>query len=523
MIVNEQNKNTRGASHAFFRNAAVLATGVCTALSLTNAARAETHFVPRFGADATWTDNVQLAPPGGQEDSELILQARPGLSFSHYSQRLQTFADYTLQAVHFTDSSDTETYHQVQLGLLGEILQDWFYVDLGAQQSQASVDPSQRVNVGNLFQVGNVADVRSVYITPMIRHRFRWAQLNASYTRAKVDYSEANDLTTINTAQDDSDNENIAVGLSSIDPEDLITWNATYGRQKVEYDIGLPYRYDKATAEIGLRVAAPLRLIARGGMETDPRIRSDEGGLDESSWAAGFQWKHGERMELRALAGRRFFGNTYELEWSYAGRVLEANVNYNEAATTESQSRVLTGVNPPGGFPTEIDPRFDRITNDVYILKALGGRIGLRGRLTEIFIALRSEEREYLAPFNGLEDKYKGANVLVTRRLGPRLNLQASGGYTKSNLREGIDYNEYIYNLTLARQLGNRTALTFSGNRVNRGGPVGYNANWVVLGFTMNFGAPGEVGGKGGYRPIGAGRGTNQPARPTLPTGPRQP
>ena len=94
--------------------------------------------------------------------------------------------------------------------------------------------------------------------------------------------------------------------------------------------------------------------------------------------AAGFDLRSGLRMELRALAGHRFFGRSYEFLWRYSGRLLEGSVTYNEAATTDSQQRVLTGVTPPADFPTQLDPTFNRLTNDVYISKALGGRIGLR-------------------------------------------------------------------------------------------------------------------------------------------------
>jgi hypothetical protein len=517
MIANGKNEKKRRA-----HTAALVSIAVCTALGLSAAARAETHFAPRFGVDATYVDNIALAPPGADKDSELIWQARPGLSFTHYSERIQAFADYTFQAVHFTEDSHTETYNQAQVGLLGEVLRDWFYVDVGGTQSQASVDPTGRTNVGNLFQVGNIADVRTWYATPILHHTFRWVDVNATYTRARVDYAEANDLTTLNI-QDDSDSNTTTVTLASVDPESTFTWRAGYVREDVDYDVGLPYRNDRATAELGYRVTAPLRLLVQGGKESDPRIRSDEGGLDTSSWAAGFDYRAGLRMEVRALAGHRFFGNSYEFLWRYTGRMLEGSVTYTEAATTDSQQRVLTGVTPPDGFPTGIDPTFNRLNNDVYVSKTLGGRIGIRGRLTDIFVSLTSEEREYVGGLTGLEDKFYGASVQLTRRLGPRLNLLASAGYTKSNLREGTDYSEALYNVTLARQLGTRTALTFSANRVDRSSTQGYNANWIVLGFTMNFGAPGEVGGQGGgYRGPGGARG-NQPARPMLPTGPRLP
>jgi hypothetical protein len=517
MTANENEKKRRA------HPAALVAIAVCSALGLSTAAQAETHFIPRFGIDATWVDNIELAPPGASKESELIWQARPGLSFTHYSDRVQTFADYTFQAVHFTEDSHTETYNQAQIGLLGEVLRDWFYVDLGGTQSQAAADPTQRTNVGNLFQVGNIADVRTWYATPILHHTFRWAEITASYTRARVDYGEANDLTNL-VIQDDSDSNTTAISLNSVDRESTFTWATHYTREDVDYDVGLPYRNDRLTAEAGYRVTAPLRLLVQGGLESDPRIRSDEGGLDESSWAAGFDLRSGLRMQLRALAGHRFFGNSYEFLWRYTGRVLESSVTYTETATTDSQTRVLTGVTPPGGFPAQIDPTFDRLTNDVYISKRLGGRMGLRGRLTEIFLSLTAEEREYIGPFAGLEDKFKGVSVQATRRLGPRLNLLAAGSYLKSDLREGTDYTEALYNVTLARQLGTRTALTFSANRVDRSGADGYDANWVVVGFTMNFGAPGEVGGQGGgYRGPGGGGRSNEPTRPRLPTGPRLP
>jgi hypothetical protein len=511
-----KNENVRG------RLAATAAlTGVCCALGIAPA-HAEITFEPRLGVDVTWSDNVELAAPGAPKRDELIGQLMPGFLLAYDSQNLQAYADYELQAVYFQDSSDSnEVFHRGELGVQVAAIQDWLFVDLAAARAQTVIDPAGPTNLNNMFRVGNTADATSAQITPILRHAFRAAQFEASYTRGLVNYSNARNRPSGtpqpgNLTTDDSKNEQASFDLSSVDQEALVTWDVNYLHEKVDYSLAATFQYDQAQAELGFAVTPALRLLARGGRESDPRRDLSRGGLDETSWEGGFSWRPSAMTELRLLAGKRFFGTTYDGLWRYTGRLLEAEVNYHESPTTQTQSYALRAVTAPGDFPVGIDPGFSRTTSDVFLLRQLEGRIGLRGRVTEIFLSVDSERREYFTALGG-EDKYHGVTLLVGRQVGPRVRVEATAELVGAKLLAGEEYNERRYALTLARQIGLRTNVTLSGNRVDRsGGTNPYAANWVVLGVRMVFaGNRSKVGGIGRNAPV-------RRSRSTLPTVPGQ-
>lgn len=516
MTVDKNENNRLGRPHGSLRSSFAL-TGACAALVL-GTAHAETHLEPRIGFDVTWTDNVDLASQGQRKRDELIGQLKPGITFTHEGRNLDAFLDYQLQAIYFNNESDHQVFHQGDLGVQYAVVPDWFFLDLGGSRSQTVIDPRQPINAGNMFQTGNLADSTSGQISPILRHRFRLVELEASYTRGFLNYSRADTVDqtpTSNVNFDDSKNESANFSLRSADPDARVTWDTTYRHDRVEYDIALPFEYDQAYAELGFLMGRGFRLIAQGGLETDPIKHRTSGGLDETSYKGGFEWREGERNVIRALVGHRFFGRTYEGLWRYTGRVLESEVSYTESPTTQTQDRVARSITAPGDFPPGLGNQFSRTTSDVYLSKALEGRIGLRGRVTGIFLQGNWERRDYLY-LGDIQDEYKGASLMVTRRLGPRVTLEGTVGYTDTQLREGGAYTDRSYALSLTRLIGTKTQLTLTGNRIERTGATQpYTANWVLLGIEVNFAGTDRAGGGRGF--AGGRPATRANTLPTIP------
>ncbi|HVY81818.1 MAG TPA: hypothetical protein VG994_12600, partial [Steroidobacteraceae bacterium] len=242
----DKNENNR-------RRSAVALTGACAALAL-GTAHAATYFEPRIGFNVTYTDNVELAPKGSERD-ELIGQLRPGITFSHESRSLAAFLDYSAQAIYFQDAADSQVFHQGELGVQYEAVPEWLYFDLGASRTQTVIDPRQPINAGNMFQSGNLADSTSGQISPILQHKFRFVELEASYTRGFLNYSRADtvdDQTPITDLSfDDSNNSSAYFALRSADREARVTWETSYHHDRVDYDIALPFEYDQAFAELG--------------------------------------------------------------------------------------------------------------------------------------------------------------------------------------------------------------------------------------------------------------------------------
>ena len=280
--------------------------------------------------------------------------------------------------------------------------------------------------------------------------------------------------------------------LSSADRESLVTWLARYNYQKADYDVSLPFEYEQALGEIGVRVASGLRLIGRGGVESDPFEVPANGGLEESFWAAGFQYRRGDRLELRVLGGERFFGTSWEALLRAKGRVLEAELSYEQTPTTQTQRVALRDVQAPDpALP--IDPvtpeaaLFGRATSEVYLLKRAHAALTAAGRLTRVGLDATVEKREYVQ-LAGVEDEFRTGRVFVNRRFGARTFAEFSASLVDADLREGGSYRDQLYDVTVAREIGSRTTVSLNGHHLSRSGDLDeYDANWVSLGLKMTF------------------------------------
>jgi len=455
-------------------------------------AAAETTFEPYVSLELMWLDNLNLAGAGEAKQEEYIAQVSPGLRFNQQSERLDSYLDYRLQALFYEDDSNlNDVLHNANLSADITAIEDWFFVGIDGSYFQSLLDPERPQNADNLFNVGNISDTAAGRITPELRHRFGGVLFDARYSIGIVDYRGSQDAQQ-DVQLDDSRNDEGSVQLSNADKEARLAWVAGYEYQHVDYDVALPFEYEQAFAELGVRVGSSLRLIARGGAESDPFDTLADGGLEESFWSAGFQYQRGERFELRVLGGERFFGTSWEAQLRSKGRILEAELGYEETPTTQTQRVAMRDVQAPDPTlpPEPVPPEaalFGRATSETYLLKRAHGTLAAVGRLTSVGVSVSVEQREYVL-LGGLEDEFQIGRVFVSRRFGPRTLAEISAGIVDGELRDGVAYRDQLYDLSVSRELGARTRLSLTGHHLSRSGDTDdYDANWVSLGVVMTF------------------------------------
>jgi hypothetical protein len=456
---------------------------IALAAAIANPAHAESDFQPRIGFLASWMDNIELAPPDQPQREDMLLQITPGFRLSQVGQRLNGFLDYEAQALFSKNESDSNTvYHHLDAGGHYDAIQNWLYVDAAAGYYQSVIDPRGAGSQNNTFRTDNTTNTASFMVTPTLLHDFGRATLNAFYTRGLVDYQESDRE---NEAVEDSDNEGMGASLYNSDSNAVVGWSLSYRRDKAEYDID-EITLEKATAELSYGISRTLRLIGRGGSETDPAESASNGGLDSTFYGGGFSWKSGEGNELQVIAGHRFFGTSYEGMARRRTRIADLEVHYQETPTTEAQRFGMRFVADPVN-PLPPNDNFGRITPDVYVLKLLTGRINFEGRVTQIAFDVSAESREYIL-LDGITDRARSVGALFARQLGPRTRAELLGRLTRVDVREGGDYEDTNYTVRLSRRLATRANLTLTGTRLDRSGGVNsYRANWVELGLEMTF------------------------------------
>ena len=518
-------RSSRGA-HAF-------GTILCLTALVVPAAQAQTNFVPRVSASVVYTDNIDLAPDAAKQE-DYIGVLTPGLHFDHTSLRLHTGLDYDLQALRFAHSqTGTSLFHHGAFDSELTMLPDWLTLGLNLTREQTSSNPNTPTNTNSLFPTGNVANRTFGGATLELTHKFRLFKFDVRYTQAFVKNQET-ELDAPNL-QNSRDRDYLA-SIGSVDRNAKVSWDAEYTRTQTSYQLAQRYLNESATLNLGYRVVPDLRLIARGGAESNPNTGVGNGGLGSSSYAGGIDWVPTLRDEVRALIGKRFYGTSYEGLWRHTSRVVELNVSYLEQPTTEDNRYVAgsngaipppltlpvnpgNGVGPgnlvgPGaGAPGAIGPGvfsdFTRLSSDVYLLKEMTGRAVLTGRITSIGLLVTSEDRKYIT-FNGVPvagttlaptDKTRGADLYLSRRFGPKIEANLDAGVSKVSVLEGGSYREQRFTLTVTDRIGARSSLALRVDHDQRlGGTLDYKVNMVALSFQVGMNGPTSgAGGAGGY------------------------
>jgi hypothetical protein len=464
------------------RCALLLTLGCCS-----HAVFASIEFHPRAAVSGTWTDNIDLLPdnnPG--KKSEYVIQANPGFTLEEKAPHFNTSLEYTMQNLFFLqDSERNSTFHQGMAHVLGELMKNYFFVEANGSYSQQIIDPMRPTSNGNLFDTHNQTDALAVNVTPFLRHDFDNVRLDARYSRGRVNYKKTPTTGLLQDANTDSR----TVSLSTVDDEAPLTWLGKYESQRAEYEFSPEFRYDQATAELGIGMGKSLRLIGRGGSETDLTTNTSQGGLDHTWWEAGLRWHPGIRTTAEGFYGRRFYGPSYSAHLVHEARHATWTISYSEMPYTQAQEFMTQ--------PVAFDPRaqgtfapgsedFHRATSDVFIRKTADATVHIFGQRTDIELRAMDYRREYLTGTLGGEHR-QGGSLQFTRKLSDRSSWFANGGIDDSKLQAGDHYQETFYGLGWHRRLGDKISASLSGQRRRRIGNLEFVANWVTLAFSGEF------------------------------------
>jgi hypothetical protein len=445
----------------------------------------QTSVQPRFTATAGWTDNIDLAPPG-QETSGELWQLLPGLRAGYDSSVEHATLDYQLRALFFSGGHH-DIFHQGSLYSTTQLLPEWLFLDIGGQRTQGSGDPAIPVNLDYLFPANNIANFTAGTLRPGIRHVFRWARVDATFTRGFADQAQ------VNAPSVRSNEHDAAITVATPDAKNArFTWSTSYQRQQVDYDIvgADTFRYEAATAELGWRMTPSLQLLARGGKESDPRSGVDVGGLGSPFWAGGFDWSSGPRDELKLLVGHRFYGTSYEARWRRQTRLFALDANYTEQPASQDALLVQQNLAAPLVVFVPGTLAFTRVSADIFLDRRLYATAALVGRLTDIGVSVESEQRTYLSGAVG-SDRERSVTVYLSRRLGALTEGKLLATVGQVNLLEGslFEYTTQRYLASISRHLSRWSSVRLAAEHVQQTGQLlVFRANIVTLNFDLAVG-----------------------------------
>lgn len=415
------------------------------------------RITPRVEVEQVYTDNVRLAPKG-QEQSDFITTASPGVSVRGDGRRLQLNFDYDPQAVYYWQTDQDAQIRQRFRGFgNAELIEQLLFFDANASVSQQFVNNQGAVGVGpgsTLSSSDNVSTVQTYSLGPSLRNHW------GSFADTELRYRYSAFLVEGSTISNFTSNEIAATARSGRDFTDL-SWQFAASHLEGERSGGgigslSGTSSDRDTVQLDSQYAINSMFSLLGGIGyeriDDPTLLSD---VDGVIWNAGFQVKPNRVSVARLTYGRRFNGSNWNAETSYQlSPTAFIGLRYLETIQTSAQQQIgqvgQIGVDPLGriintqtGLPFLPGDPLLGLTNAAFRQE----RFSVNGNLTsgrnrysgEVFY----EKREFETQAAN-DTKVKGLTANWSRSLTPLLDFTFALSYAQTDF-ETIDRQDDYY------------------------------------------------------------------------------
>lgn len=314
--------NLRSAS--FARHVAIISFLCIAAERQANAA--EWIFTPTLTVRETYSDNINQQS-SGSEQAGFITEVIPTFELHGTGRRLKLNATYSLdQVLYHQGTTRSSLRHALSSDVFTELVDDWLYFDGRASVSQQSIDAFGPQVFNNIGASGNRAEVRTLTLSPYLRHRFSdIAKAELRYTRT------ANE--TDSGALPDNHTDAISFVTTSGPAFSKATWSIALNRQKSSYTNSSSSTIESEIASFKYLVIPTLAVTGSAGYESYqyPFSTASSAG---SIWTTGIAWRPSARTAIDASVGHRFYGRTYALLASLRARQTFISASYNEDITT---------------------------------------------------------------------------------------------------------------------------------------------------------------------------------------------
>lgn len=391
-----------------------------------------------IGFDAGYVDNITLEPPGNEE-GEYVLQISPFVRLNGEGGRLDFDFIYRMQIINYAESENENTiYHQLFSELNTELLERFFYLDLGATNTQSAIVADASIPQDNISITDNRTNVTTTTVSPYINTRIlSETELLLRYTYTKTQYDD------IGAIEPVIDNQSVIAELSSIDSP--VDWRLGYLRNEFNTNIVDENYYEETSFTLLYNVNPQLVPFTTIGNEKNRIANStfDVGGV---YWDIGLLWQPTPRTSLTAAYGDRFYGTAYEFSWTTRRRRTLMNISYTEDVT--NAGAVFAEQPPPDSVPPGGDNEFIPISIRPFIRKRIESNIAYNYSKTNLNWYVFGENRTFLTgPLE--EEKNYGTTIAWFWRLTERTRPALSIGWQRIQVELPNLTDNKLWNINL--------------------------------------------------------------------------
>ena len=443
----------------------------------------EVRFSPSINIKESYTDNILLAPKG-QEQSEYVTEISPAFTLLMNGSHFNANVTYTMQNLLYKEENNrNQTYNQLIANSTSEVIDDYFYFDVGANHTQQIINADEPVGSNNIAVTNNTSNVTSYTLAPYIRHSYTGIlDLSARYSHSEVDYRR-DELTDVTQSGFD-------IGLSSPVNTPGLSWGLNALKQKSDYETGNDSEFKRGSIQLGYRFSSRTHLYATKGKDENTFSVTNNQDISEPFWNVGLDWQPGARDFLSLKYGERFFGHTTGFSWRHTARRLTLNANYEEELSTAAlsllQQQQLASAATQQNQPVDAN---NSVNSQVFVREL--GTVGLTYTLSKTSLSLRYSNDKRKFQDTGDIATAKIANLSVSLRSSPVLTY-IFGTTWSSNHTASTDVKSFNTNINFAiqRQLAARLQGEVSlshGLRRSTNAATDYDENIISLGITKSF------------------------------------
>ena len=449
------------------------------------------RIIPSIELSETYSSNVTL---GSGEDKldDFITQLNPELKAEFNGRRLQADVDFRMQNLLYAKNSDfNDTFYQYDAEADAELIEDRVFVEAASNLWQEIVSTDGSFAFNNLAVTRNRTNVLTASVSPYWRHRVG----AVAETSLRYQYGVVNFLDNQVTGQtDDSRLNALSLAINSLPKERRFSWSLQYGQQRVDYvgsDVTTDnLKFERAQADLGYRITAPLEIIGAGGYENNDfgATAVSEEDPQGAIWQAGVRWQPGPHSQFEAAFGQRFFGNTYRVLWRQEAKRLSTELGYTEELDTDAGA-LLVGGRGLARTPESIALRGVSRTPDVFLAKRFLARATLAMPRSELHLDLFNVNRKFLT--GGGNDRTQGINADWAWQAWPRTAFILGFIWYLNESRDSDRKDQPAQiSATLQRQIGPDTTggIEVAHSRVDSDEPeFAYTDTSITVNLTHSF------------------------------------
>jgi uncharacterized protein (PEP-CTERM system associated) len=470
---------------------------------------AKWEVTPSVTVREIYSDNINLE--ANNEDSDFVTDVTPGITVVGEGKRLNLQFDYRMQGLAYADDSDRNTVnHRLNASADSELIEEHLFFDVSSGISQQLANSRLGASSDAISGSGNVEDVYRFSASPNWKQNLGdIASFDLRYTYDQVDTE---------TSGNDSTGNNVDFNISNGPATNRLSWDGNYRSSDVDYGDGDQSNTEIASLIIRYRVLRHLSLNVNGTKEEN-EFRGDRGDVepDDEYYGVGFTWFPSEdfsftaaynerkdplpsedknfvsanlswkptvRTQIVADYGNRFFGDTYNFQFSHETRRTRSAISYSETtsnfrqqiltptilgslicpfgAISVSQCRVAAvGELPgPGEFsPGAVGALLPGISDNTYILEQVNASFSIKGARNTITVSVNDQQRTFVA--DNQEEHDFITSLSWSHDVGPNTTSEVTLRRTDREFEDNTNDEILAFSWLLSGKLSEKSTLSF--------------------------------------------------------------